>query len=212
MGLLIAGGLLVLLNGLRVAALILIGWKKPSIFHEAHMYLGQVLMVFSVVGISTAWIRFDIGARLKQIPLGFLLRFSAISGILFILWSEVNRTYIGLGDFLIREIFSWWGYRLTLPRQHALYYHTFSVVAFTALVLATQPMRLGERVGTVALGMGVLASLHLVVRVCNVLTTGLQMEWAERVSIAIGSAAQYIVPFFLWARILGKRKKGLQPR
>jgi exosortase/archaeosortase family protein len=204
MGLFIGAGILVLVNGLRVGALILIGWKIPAIFHETHVYLGQVVMVLTVVGICAGWIRFGIGTRLPETHLGFFLRFAAISGVLFVVWAEANRAYIALGDVLIREIFSWWGYRLTAPGEHHLYYHTFSVVAFAALLLATRPMRLGESIRAMVLGMGVLFSLHLVVRVCNVLTTGLQMEWAGRLSIAAGIAAQYLVPLFLWARFLGR--------
>lgn len=208
MGLCLGGPLLVLLNAIRVAALILIGWKKPAIFHGAHAYLGQVGMVLSVVGICAAWIRFGIEARPKETRPGFFLRFAAISGVLFLLWSEVNRAYIGLGDVLIREVFSWWGYRLTMPREHALYYHTFSVVAFAGLLLATRPMRIGERIRALALGTGVLVSLHLVVRVCNVLTTGLKVDSAGMLSVAAGTAAQYLVPFFLWAWIVGRRNDG----
>jgi exosortase H (IPTLxxWG-CTERM-specific) len=204
-GLFVGGGILVLANGLRVAALVLIGWKKPAIFHGTHVYLGQVGTVLCVVGICAAWIRFGIGASLQETRLGFFLRFAAISGVLFVVWAEVNRGYIGLGDVLIREAFSWWGYRLTMPRGHVLYYHSFSVVAFAGLLLAARPMRLAERIRALALGIGVLVSLHLVVRMCNVLTTGLKVESAGMLSVAAGTAAQYLVPFLLWVWIVGRR-------
>lgn len=199
LGLVLGAAFLAAANGLRLALLVLVGRRLPALFAYAHVYLGQVGMVLCVVGVCGGWLRWVRGARTgREVSAGFLARVAAVSGVLFLLWVLANRAYIRGGDLLIGEVASWWSWRLVLPVERELYFHTFNIVTLAGLLLAARPIALAERLRRLALGLGALAALHLAVRVGNVFATGLKMESGLQLSALAAVTAQYTVPFLVW--------------
>lgn len=199
LGLFLGAAFLAAANGLRLALLVLVGRRLPALFEYAHVYLGQVGMVLCVVGACAGWLRWVQGAGIGNgLRPGFFLRCAALSGVLFLLWALAGRTYIQGGDLLIGEVASWWGWRLVLPRERELYFHTFNIVTLTGLLLSAAPIGLGERLRRLAFGLGALAVLHLAVRVGNVFATGFEVESGLQLSLFAAVTAQYTVPLLVW--------------
>jgi exosortase/archaeosortase family protein len=199
LGAVLGAALLAAANGLRLALLVLVGRWLPALFEYAHIYLGQVAMVLCVVGAGAGWLRWVRGACTREDGKpGFFFRFAAVSGASFLLWTLASRTYIHGGDLLIGEVVGWWGWRLVLPSERELYFHTFNVVTISGLLLAAWPIALAERLRRLALGLGALAVLHLAVRVGNVLATGFGMDSGFKFSVFSAVTAQYLVPFLVW--------------
>jgi exosortase/archaeosortase family protein len=193
-------GILVLIaaNLLRLALLISLGVKYPGLFEVGHVYLGQFVMVFLVFLVSLVWVR-----QIHEPPgssgsLAFLIRFLALSPLFFLAWLYLNKGYVMLGDRMISFAFGLFDYRLVIPRTHHLYYHTFNLAVFCTLMLSTRSVSSPRRIRALAAGLLLLSSIHLLVRLGNVLATGFGIPPAIGIANALHVFGMFALPLILW--------------
>lgn len=208
-GLAFGAAFLSCVNLLRIAAVVGVGASRPVLFEIFHVYLGQVVMVVMVIAACLAWLQNLNPQRLRLGTFNFLVRFGACSSLIFLVWFVLNVDYVRLIDLhVIRQLFSWWMFSLEIPYQHMIYYQTFNVVAFIGLVMAGGGKALRGKVRTVALGLAGIVGMHILFRVCNVLTTGFGMGQVGAISQAVYLTSQFMIPVLLWMVTLGQERTG----
>jgi len=197
LGLVLGLPVLFSLNTMRLAAVVVAGASHPRLFEVLHVYLGQITMVLAVCLLALLWLKWADSGSNSFNNLPFLVRLGFWSAVLFLPWLLLNRPYVAASDRPIVWIFSLFGYPLFLPVNQPLYYQTFNVVTFSALLLASRPTwKLGAEAwikGMLALWLG-----HEAFRVCNVLLTAYAIDAAFRVSLLIHLIGQYALPVALW--------------
>jgi len=73
-------------------------------------------------------------------PLAFLVRFVAFSSVLFFIWFYLDNIYVSMTGYMTEILLNCMVYHIHLAPDPniALYLSTFNLIAFTALILATQ--------------------------------------------------------------------------
>ncbi|MEW6664929.1 MAG: exosortase H [Thermodesulfobacteriota bacterium] len=208
LGLLLGVPALVLVNLLRLVVVIFLGRHYPRLFEAGHVYLGQFLMVLTVCLMSLAWLPWIHESPGTRLHASFLIRFFASSPLLFLTWIYLNKGYVLLGDRLISLVFSLFGYSLVMPRSHDLYYHTFNLALFGSLMLSAPSFPGLRGIKVLAGGLLLLCSLHLLVRVGNVLATGFGMPPALGIANALHVFGMYALPLLLWFRFIQRGPAG----
>jgi exosortase H (IPTLxxWG-CTERM-specific) len=197
LGLLCGIPLLTLLNLVRIALVVATGAHFPALFSYAHVYLGQIAMMFVVFTLCLAWFR-----SVTAVPAGgnpaFLLRFAAFSSLLFLPWLHLNRWYVLAGDSLVRGLFALFGYQLAFDCHQDLYYQTFNVIGFAALMLASRSPAPARKMKWLCAGFLILFITHVLIRVCNVLLTAFHLAAADKLTLVLSVAGEYLVPVILW--------------
>ncbi|MCM2357007.1 MAG: exosortase H [Geobacteraceae bacterium] len=212
LGLLCGLPLLNAVNIVRLAAVVAVGAARPALFEAVHVYLGQVLSVLAVVIACLVWHRSASG-RTGNGSFAFMARAAVISGLLFLPWLLLNRRYVAAGDYPIRFLFRLAGCPIDLAAGLALYYQTFNVVTFLALILATGTITARRKLLGVAGGLPLLWFGHQAFRTGNVLLSAFQVEGALRLSAAVHLFSSYFLPFLLWLAAVrhGEREGKLSP-
>ena len=205
-----AGGLLMgipalyLGNLARLTATFMVSRCDRRFFEVVHVYLGQVFTLALVVLAVIAWLRWlehdDSNRAFKAAA--FLGRFVLISGCLFPVWIKMHHWYIRLVDQFMILGFSLFDWRLIIPRDTDIYYETFNVVTFSALVLATAWVPWPKRVKGLGIGLAALFLLHLVHRIDNLLITGFSYVPAVRFDYVVCAVGQYVLPLLAWLMLV----------
>jgi exosortase/archaeosortase family protein len=159
-------------NLVRLVSIFAVTKHDPRLFEVIHVYMGQVFTVILVVLSCIVWLKWaDRGSPAGPVGriAGFLARLVLISGCMFLFWMEVHHEYVWLLDQLMIFGFSLFDYQLFIPRETAVYYETFSIVAFTSLVLATGSISWSRKVKGLVAGLGLFVLLHLFHRINNTL-------------------------------------------
>ncbi|WP_052263352.1 exosortase H [Geobacter pickeringii] len=196
-GLLCGIPLLHLLNCLRIAAVFAVGAMRPALFEAIHVYLGQTAMVLAVCAVSLFWLG-ESAAIPAEGGRRFVLRAIAWSAIPFLFWLFLNRSYVIASDRLLAGIFAAAGHPLLFPHEHLLYFQTFNVVTFCALILAGRTVTVKRKFAWLAVGLPLLAAGHLAVRLANVLFSAFGMNSAIIAATGVGILGQYLLPVLLW--------------
>jgi exosortase H (IPTLxxWG-CTERM-specific) len=199
--------LLTILNLVRIALVVATGRYFPAIFYYVHVYLGQVAMIFAVFIICLVWFRSVTATPSGDGNLSFPLRFAVFSALLFFPWLYLNRWYVLAGDSLVRVLFALFGYQLSISYNQELYYHTFNLIGFAALMLASRSLSPSGKVKGIVTGFLILCLTHILIRVCNVLVTGFQMASADKLSLVLSVTGDYLVPVILWMATAFHREK-----
>ncbi len=182
----------------RIAFLVFVGARYTAQFSIVHTYLAQSLMALAVILAALFWLRWEQGA-IAELPIpGFLFRFILWSSFLFLAWLPVNKLYMQQIDHLLIFIFSLFGQQLVTPYSHTVYFQTFNLVTFGALMLASHlPAGVRDRI-CLAIGLAVLIFGHLLVRLGNIITTAFNLPWGFSFATSISLLGQYLAPFLLW--------------
>jgi len=201
-GILIGTPALFVVNTARLQAVFLIGWMKRDWFDFIHVYFGQIITVVFVFLACRVWLRFVRGRKAGSEQLRemgwFWLRFLGVSAVLFIAWTMLNRHYVGGIDQVLLWALRMAGRDLQITRQLDLYYPTFSVVTFVALVASTRSLEARDKWKSLALGLGILFLLHLAHRACNVFLVAYRMPAFNYWAVIIRTLAQYLLPILFW--------------
>ncbi len=187
-------------NMVRLTAIFVVSWYYPGLFGLVHVYLGQVFTMFLLILSCLLWLKWvnrDPGAGPGNKVAGFLARFALISGCLFLFWMEVHHWYIWFVDRFMVLGFSFFGYRLFIPQETAVYYETFSVVTFTSLILATR-VPWARKGTTLAAGLCLFFLLHLFHRVDNALMSAFHFTSLVQLDVFLCDICQYLLPVLLW--------------
>jgi len=201
LGILYGVPLLTLLNLIRIALVVLAGANYPALFEYVHIYLGQVAMIFAVCAVCLAWFRSATKVSSPESALPFALRFLAVSSLLFLAWLKLNGWYLRLGDALLRPVLALFDYRLEVTYRHELYYQTFNLIGFAALLLAARSLTARERMQGIGIGFVFLFASHLGIRICDLLLTTLHLESALLCSTILNSIGDYLVPVGVWLAV-----------
>ena len=208
MGLAIGIPVLYLGNLVRLVSIFVVTEHDPTDFEFVHVYMGQVFTIILVVLSCMAWVKWvdrdsPTGPAVRSS--GFFARLVLISGCVFLFWMEVHHGYVWLLDRLMVFGFSFFTYQLFIPRETAVYYETFSIVAFTSLVLATGSASWSRKAKGLALGLGLFVLLHLFHRVNNTLMAAFHFMSLLRLDIFLCDVGQYLLPMVLWLLVAAGR-------
>lgn len=190
--------LLTLVNLVRIALVVAAGARFPALFEYIHVYLGQIAMIFAVFAVCLVWFGSVTAVPSFGALPPFALRFAAWSALLFFPWLHLNRWYVQLGDHLVRAVFSLFDYQLIISYHHELYYQTFNLIGLAALILASGSLTPSEKMRGLFTGLFILFATHALIRVCDVMMTTFHMESANRLSLLLNVAGNFLLPVILW--------------
>jgi exosortase H (IPTLxxWG-CTERM-specific) len=196
-GLAAGAALLGSVNILRIAAVVAVGSVNPALFEIVHVYLGQVVMMLTVVAAALVWLRLSAPAA---DPFPFVLRAGVLASVLFLPWLAVNRFYVALLDKLVVFIFAIFhpGYLLTIPRPFFIYNHTFEAPLYLSLIFASRTVGMRRKVVGAVAGLLIIAGWHTLNRVTHVIWTAYDVEGILPFHMLFYLLGQYLLPFFLW--------------
>ncbi|MGD9505443.1 MAG: exosortase H [Syntrophobacteraceae bacterium] len=200
---------LALANLFRLTVVFLVSAARPSLFEWVHVYVGHIYMAFCTLFACIAWLRWVENVNREEWGgIYFFIRFLAYASILFFPWIECNDAFMGMLDRIIAFAFKLFHYRLVMPHEHSVYYQTFNIVTYGALILATRLPALRNKAAVLAGGIALLSALHLAFRLCNVLMTAFGVEWAFNISTSVSLIGQHLLPFGLWLAFAAGMKAG----
>lgn len=200
-------------NIARLTAIFVVSRYNPGFFGLVHVYVGQVFTMFLVILACMLWLKWvnrDPAEGPGGKVVGFLARFALISGFMFLFWIEVHHWYIWLIDRLIILGFSFFGYRLFVPPETAVYYETFPIVTFTALILATR-VPWARRGATLAAGLCLFFLLHLFHRTNTTLMSAFGFASLLQPDVFLCDIGQYLLPVLLWLAMTTRRSSSRAP-
>lgn len=184
------------INILRIAAVTIVGATHPALFEFIHVYLGQVVMVLLVIGTSFAWQRWAAGLPGRNHP--FLFRAVVAASVIFPVFFLADRYYVLVLDRLVAEIFLLAGYRLTFSYQHLVYFQTFNLVLFLAMMLAERRLPSLRHIVWTTAGMAAMVAGHLLFRIGNVMLCGFAWEPALPLTGFLSIVGEYLLPVLCW--------------
>lgn len=195
------------LNVIRIAAVTLVGARRPEIFEILHLYLGQVVMIFAVIALCVCWIQRSGSGDLEH----QLLRAAFLGSLFFLPWFMVNLQYVALVDRIVNgmHLLMYPGYRLDLPRPFPVYNHTFAVPLVCALIAASTHLSLRRRLVLATGGTSLIVCWHVLFRVTHVMWTAYHMAWIEPVHQVVYLIGQYLLPFLIWWRLVRTSRDNL---
>lgn len=203
-------------NLARLAAVFIAGICDERLFKVLHTLLGQVFSVTLVLLFCILWMQWlertgskeDIAVKVSA----YLARTAIIAGCAFLLWIEVNKEYIRFVDQFLVLGFSLFGYRLIIPRETVIYYETFNIVTFTALILAARSIPWSRKVNGLAAGLSLFFILHLLHRFHNTLLSAFHYTALIKVDYVLCAVAQYLLPVLLWLAVTMERLPHLRKK
>ena len=189
-------------NTLRLAAVFLAGLWRPDLFEYVHVYLWQTIIIILVFISCLVWLRYVVMVTTRNEPLAFLVRFIAFSSVLFLIWFYLDNIYVSMTGYMTEFLLNCMGYHIHLAPDPniALYPSTFNLIAFTALILATQSpciSRKGAKIKALAIGLTLMMLVEVIHGLFQVLAN-FSVGCALEVMYAAQIGNQYFLPFGLW--------------
>ncbi|MGO9377508.1 MAG: exosortase H [Dissulfurispiraceae bacterium] len=217
-------------NLVRLIAIFMVGQHDRSLFEPVHAFWGQVYAVLLVLLVFILWLKSldkEIGGAANEIGFAakegskwsfskktviiFLGRFAFIAGCLFLVWMKVHHGYIWLLDQAMLFGFSLFGYHFNPARHTPVYYETFSIVTFTALVLAVRSTPWKNRIKELALGLGFLFLTHLFHRIDNFLMVLFNYAGVQTIDMTLLITGQYLLPVLFLVYSIRSEKQEILP-
>jgi len=201
-GLLFGIPFLFAVNTLRLVLGFIAGMWRPDLFEYIHVYLWQTIIIILVFVTCLTWLHYMVMVTTRNEPLAFLMRFVAFSSIPFLIWIYLDKIYMSLNSYITEVLLSGVGYPVHLAPDPnvTLYPSTFNLIAFTALILATQtPMHQQKirKIKALAIGLTLMMLVEVVHGSFQILAE-LGVDHASEIKYAAVIANQYFLPFGLW--------------
>lgn len=188
-------------NIARLVVTFVVSRYDRGLFEVVHVYLGQVFIIFLVILVCTAWVKWidRRNSDRKRFKNGtaFLARFVLISSGLFLVWIHIHHWYIWLLDRFVLFVFSLFGHHFAFARHTAYYYETFSIVCFTSLVFSVRSIPPSMKTRTLAAGLGLLFFMHILHRIDNALMAYFKVTALLPLDLTLLVAGQYVLPVLL---------------
>ena len=189
-------------NALRLVVVFLAGLWRPDLFEYVHVYLWQTVIIILVFISCLAWLHYVVMVTTRNEPLAFLVRFVAFSSILFLIWLYLDGVYVSMTGYMTEFLLNCLGYHIHLAPDPdiVLYPSTFNLIAFTALILATQRpsiSRKGAKVKALAIGLTLMMLVGVIHGLFQVLAD-FGVGYALEIMYAAQIGNQYFLPFGLW--------------
>ena len=201
-GLLFGIPFLFAVNTLRLVLGFIAGMWRPDLFEYIHVYLWQTIIIILVFVTCLTWLHYMVMVTTRNKPLAFFVRFIAFSSIPFLIWIYLDKIYMSMNSYITEVLLSGVGYPVHLAPDPnvALYPSTFNLIAFTALILATQiPMHQQKirKIKALAIGLTLMMLIEVVHGSFQILAE-LDVDHASGIKYAAVIANQYFLPFGLW--------------
>ena len=193
---------LFVVNTLRLTVVFFAGLWRPDLFEYVHAYLWQTIMIILVFISCLAWLHYVVMVTTRNEPLAFLVRFVAFSSVLFLIWFYLDNIYVSMTGYMTEFLLNCMGYHIHLAPDPniALYPSTFNLIAFTALILATQSPRIsrkGAKIKALAIGLTLMMLVEVIHGLFQVLAD-FGVGYALEIMYAAQISNQYFLPFGLW--------------
>lgn len=193
---------LFVVNTLRLTVVFFAGLWRPDLFEYVHAYLWQTIMIILVFISCLAWLHYVVMVTTRNEPLAFLVRFVAFSSVLFLIWFYLDNIYVSMTGYMAEFLLNCMGYHIHLAPDPniALYPSTFNLIAFTALILATQHPsigRKGAKVKALVIGLTLMMLVEVIHGLYQVLAD-FGVRYALEIMYAAQIGNQYFLPFGLW--------------
>jgi exosortase H (IPTLxxWG-CTERM-specific) len=193
---------LFVVNTLRLTVVFFAGLWRPDLFEYVHAYLWQTIMIILVFISCLAWLHYVVMVTTRNAPLAFLVRFVAFSSVLFLIWFYLDNIYVSMTGYMTEFLLNCMGYHIHLAPDPniALYPSTFNLIAFTALILATQSPRIsrrGTKIKALAIGLTLMMLVEVIHGLYQVLAD-FGVGYALEIMYAAQIGNQYFLPFGLW--------------
>ena len=193
---------LFVVNTLRLTVVFFSGLWRPDLFEYVHAYLWQTIMIILVFISCLAWLHYVVMVTTRNAPLAFLVRFVAFSSVLFVIWFYLDNIYVSMTGYMTEFLLNCLGYHIHLAPDPniALYPSTFNLIAFTALILATQRLsisRKGAKIKALAIGLTLMMLVEVIHGLFQVLAD-FGVGYALEIMYAAQISNQYFLPFGLW--------------
>jgi exosortase H (IPTLxxWG-CTERM-specific) len=193
---------LFVVNTLRLTVVFLAGLWRPDLFEYVHAYLWQTIMIILVFISCLAWLHYMVMVTTRNAPLAFLVRFVAFSSVLFLIWFYLDNIYVSMTGYMTEFLLNCVGYHIHLAPDPniALYPSTFNLIAFTALILATQSPRISRKsakIKALAIGLTLMMFVEVIHGLYQVLSD-FGVGYALEIMYAAQIGNQYFLPFGLW--------------
>ena len=193
---------LFVVNTLRLTVVFFAGLWRPDLFEYVHAYLWQTIMIILVFISCLAWLHYVVMVTTRNEPLAFLVRFVAFSSVLFLIWFYLDNIYVSMTGYMTEFLLNCMGYHIHLAPDPniALYPSTFNLIAFTALILATQSPRIsrrGTKIKALAIGLTLMMLVEVIHGLYQVLAD-FGVGYALEIMYAAQIGNQYFLPFGLW--------------
>jgi exosortase H (IPTLxxWG-CTERM-specific) len=193
---------LFVVNTLRLTVVFFAGLWRPDLFEYVHAYLWQTIMIILVFISCLAWLHYVVMVTTRNEPLAFLVRFVAFSSVLFLIWFYIDNIYVSMTGYMTEFLLNCMGYHIHLAPDPniALYPSTFNLIAFTALILATQTSsvsRKGAKIKALAIGLTLMMLVEVIHGLYQVLAD-FGVGYAIEIMYAAQIGNQYFLPFGLW--------------
>jgi exosortase H (IPTLxxWG-CTERM-specific) len=204
---------LIVINNLRVMLVVFVGIHFPSLFSYAHVYIGQIVMIFVVFLCVIIWLRSAAGIDTQDTPAGFIVRLFAFSCLLFLLWLPLAQGFVRANLYLVKWILAPFDFTYILPESLSLYpdtFNSFQLVAYAALVLATKVANGLDKLKPLLTGLAALVMSHFLFRLTDVLFNVFHHPYAFRPFVALIILSQWGLPFLLWMTLM--RKEMFSPK
>jgi hypothetical protein len=188
-----------------LAVIFISGIYSKRLFDVLHVYLGQIFTMALIILSCLFYIQWvtRINERHGAIAsaIWFLVRFVLLSTFMFFVWMEIHLQYVVFIDWFMVAGFSFFGYRLIIPRNIILYWETFNVVTFTSLLIATELKPWTRKIKHLACGLCILFVFHLIHRTNNALMAAFGFLWVMPLDLIFCAIAQYVLPVLIWLRL-----------
>jgi archaeosortase B (VPXXXP-CTERM-specific) len=204
-GLLIGLPTLFMINNLRIVMIVLVGVHFRNFFDYAHVYMGQIIMIFVVLLGIVLWLQSVVGVDSCDKPGGFMGRLIPYSVLFFLVWFPMAEGYIYANLYLVKWILRPFGLHYPLPEELGLFpdtFNSFPVVAFAALVLATRTVTGFDKLKHLLIGLVMIFVTYYLFRLADVLFTVFHIRSAYRPTLALLILVQWGLPFLLWMLLM----------
>jgi len=193
---------LFVVNALRLTVVFFTGLWRPDLFEYVHAYLWQTIMIILVFISCLAWLHYVVMVTTRNKPLAFLVRFVGFSSVLFLIWFYLDNIYVLIIGYMTEFLLNCMGYHIHLAPDPniALYPSTFNLIAFTALILATQHPSVrekGVKMKALVFGLTLMMLVEVIHGLYQVLVN-FGVGYALEIMYAAQIGNQYFLPFGLW--------------
>lgn len=186
-------------NIFRMVFLFVISSRYPDFFHIAHTYLGQTAMLVLMVVLAFFWMTSVSSLDGATSPRrNFGIRLLATASVLFPAWCWLDSFYLAasmpLAEFLTK---TFTGLSLNITTTGTLP-HTFSLVSYSALILADRKFPWRWKAPVILLGFPPLFLSHLTFSITNILSVTNNSFHFYRFSYAALVVGSFFLPVALW--------------
>lgn len=226
-GIILGLTVLFLTNQVRLVSLFLVGIFYHSFFNEAHIYLGQVLMIGATFFLSLAYVHIvaakgriekklpaddypsSLFLNLKSLGQGmhhrrqslykFALRFLFFGIPLFWIWSLVYRQYLDATRHIALLLLATWGFSIESVRHvQEVHLQAYNIVTFISLLFAASAESIQRKIIMAAVGITGLWLIHVFMEICFFLIISKPQGITYSIWLLLNMVGQYMYPFIFW--------------